>query len=90
MCEYGKGYDVTPNNMTTKDFFLVFNVIMGGRGAYWYGMSERGFAPGAQPMKGLVFHEDCPKSETGFYSILGYVSPLSVVDMCDYELEYIG
>lgn len=55
---------------------------------YKYGMKERGFSMGCQPMKGLVDWEDC---EIGgkYYSIIVYERKLTDQEIREYELEFI-
>lgn len=52
-----------------------------------YGMRLRGFAPGCQPMAGLVERRD---DVTGrYYDLLCYTCPLSADDMAQYELDFV-
>lgn len=51
---------------------------------YVYGMKYRGFAPGCQPMEGLVERKDDPSGE--YYDLLIYDRPLSVDELRAYEL----
>lgn len=56
--------------------------------AFMYGMRLRPFAPGCQPMKGLVVVED---DDTGkYWNILGYEKQLSDEDLKAFELDYLG
>lgn len=55
---------------------------------YKYGMRLRGFAPGCQPMIGLVRCED---DTTGrYYDILIYSRPLNDHEQEGFELDYLG
>ena len=55
---------------------------------YLYGMRLRGFSPGAQPKRGFDHRRE---DATGkYYDILAYTSPLTVKEVCDYELDYLG
>lgn len=52
---------------------------------FGYGMKLRGFAPGCQPMKGLIRPED---DTTGkYWDILIYDRELTEKEIRDYELE---
>ena len=52
-----------------------------------YGMRLRGFAPGCQPMQGLVDCEDDPAGK--YWNILIYSRPLTAEERRDYELDYL-
>lgn len=56
---------------------------------YVYGMTLRGFAPGCQPMQGLVTWSD---TEPGSHlrSILFYDHPLTEEEISAYELLDLG
>ena len=53
---------------------------------YKYGMKERGFSIGCQPMRGL---KDWQDAEGRYYSILSYDRELTEQEVNDYELEKI-
>ena len=53
---------------------------------YKYGMKERGFSIGCQPMRGL---KDWQDSDGRYYSILSYDRELTEREVNDYELEKI-
>lgn len=55
---------------------------------YLYGMRFRGFAPGCQPMEGLVAYQEDVLDE--YYSVLSYNRVLSQREEDKYELDYIG
>jgi len=52
---------------------------------YRYGMKERGFSPGAQPMVGFVERQDDPTG--AFYDILVYDRKLSSIERVHYSLK---
>ena len=52
---------------------------------YRYGMRLRGFAPGCQPMKGLIRREDDPFGD--YWDILVYDRKLTDKEVLDYELD---
>lgn len=53
-----------------------------------YGMRLRGFSPGCQPMKGLLFTAD---DESGrYHDLLVYDRELTDKELSEYELDYIG
>lgn len=52
-----------------------------------YGMRLRGFAPGCQPMDGLVEGKDDPSGK--YHSILVYNRELSADEVEEYELDVI-
>lgn len=52
---------------------------------YIYGMRMRGFAPGCQPMAGLVDWEDTDGGK--YYSILTYSRELTSAECADYDIE---
>lgn len=52
---------------------------------YIYGMRLRGFAPGCQPMAGLVGWQDAANSK--YYSILTYNRELTSAECADYDLD---
>ena len=55
---------------------------------YKYGMRLRGFSPGCQPMKGLLFAAD---DESGrYHDLLVYDRKLTDKELSEYELDYIG
>ena len=54
---------------------------------YVYGMRLRGFSPGCQPMEGLVEWLD---GDVDYYNILIYSRKLTVKELEDYELQYLG
>lgn len=54
---------------------------------YKYGMRLRGFSPGCQPMRGLLWRED---DITGLYwDIIVYDRHLTDEELRDYELDEI-
>lgn len=54
---------------------------------YEYGMRERGFSPGCQPMDGFIRRED---SWTHlYYDLLVYDRKLSGNEVYNYSLDYI-
>ena len=55
---------------------------------YRYGMKNRGFSIGCQPMKGLRDVESDPTDR--YYDILGYDRQLEPREMEDYELVFLG
>lgn len=55
---------------------------------YKYGMRLRGFSIGCQPMDGLRRVEDDPIGK--YHDILVYLRPLSICELKDYELDYLG
>lgn len=57
---------------------------------YGYGMRLRGFAPGCQPMKGLIDWKDLDEEKCGYYSLLYYDRKLTEQEVRDYELDYLG
>ena len=55
---------------------------------YIYGMRLRGFSIGCQPMDGFIERYD---DESGkYYDILAYDRMLSVDELEDFELDYLG
>jgi len=54
---------------------------------YRYGMTERGFSPGAQPMVGFVERQDDPTGE--YYDILVYDRTLKFEEVSSYDLRYL-
>lgn len=55
---------------------------------YVYGMMERGFSPGCQPMHDFIRRMD---DEMGYYyDLLVYSTLLSADEMHQYELEFVG
>ncbi len=54
---------------------------------YRYGMKERGFSPGAQPMEGFVERQDDPTGE--YYDILVYDRILKFEEVSSYDLRYL-
>lgn len=54
---------------------------------YKYGMRCRGFAPGCQPMAGLVDWKDIDNSK--YYSVLTYNRELTCAECADYDLDKI-
>lgn len=52
-----------------------------------YGMRLKGFAPGCQPMAGLVKQCDDPQGK--YYTLLYYTYPISADDMRQYELDFL-
>lgn len=55
---------------------------------YIYGMRLRGFAPGCQPMKGLVSRLD---DDTGrYHDQLAYDRKLTELEELGYELDCLG
>lgn len=59
-----------------------------GTGEYIYGMRMRGFAPGCQPMDGLLQREDDPTRT--YHDLLMYDRPLTQKELRDYELDLIS
>lgn len=57
---------------------------------YCYGMMERGFSPGCQPMENLIDWQDSDRKKTGFWSILVYSKKLSPCIEKEYSLKYLG
>ena len=55
---------------------------------YLYGMRFRGFAPGCQPMDGLIGSQDDVLGE--YHNVLSYNRVLSQREEDQYELDYIG
>lgn len=55
---------------------------------YLYGMRFRGFAPGCQPMEGLVGSQEDVLGE--YHNVLSYNRVLSQREEDMYELDYIG
>ena len=55
---------------------------------YKYGMKRRGYSIGCQP-NGVIHWKDVDKKETGHYSIITYLKPLTEKEVKDYELEII-
>ena len=55
---------------------------------FQYGMRLRGFSPGCQPMTGLIERTDDVLNE--YYDILVYDHALTLQEMAEYELDYIG
>lgn len=62
-------------------------VMKGDKRVYVYGMRLRGFAPGCQPMDGLVEWKD---EELGYHSVLWYSRKLTEEELVEYELAYLG
>lgn len=55
---------------------------------YKYGMKSRGFSIGCQPMNGFVNRED---DEDGrYYDIICYNRKLTVDEIKNYELDFLG
>lgn len=54
---------------------------------YEYGMRLRGFAPGCQPMQGLILR--CMESRDGYYDCLLYNRKLTDRELRDYEMDFI-
>jgi len=54
---------------------------------YLYGMRLRGFAPGCQPMNGLL---DCREGFGRYHNVLVYSRRLTEEEIRDYELDYLG
>lgn len=54
---------------------------------YIYGMRLRGFAPGCQPMAGLVEWRDTDGVK--YYSILTYNRELTDAELDDYDLDLL-
>ena len=59
---------------------------------YYYGMRLRGFAPGCQPMTGLIGMQDIlPRGQyTQYKDVLIYDRPLTTDELKDYELAFIA
>lgn len=62
---------------------------------YAYGMRLRGFAPGCQPMSGLVgcmYPEDKKSFQNAerYHDVLLYSRQLTVEECRDYELDFLG
>ena len=55
---------------------------------YVYGMRLRGFAPGCQPMAGLVDWEDTVQTE--YHTILVYERELTKEECAAYELDFLN
>lgn len=53
-----------------------------------YGMRLRGYAPGCQPMDGLIEGYDDPGGT--YHSILVYGRKLTDQECADYELDFLG
>ena len=53
-----------------------------------YGMRLRGYAPGCQPMDGLIDGYDDPAGK--YHSILVYGRKLTDQECTDYELDFLG
>lgn len=60
---------------------------LGGSNVWVYGMSERGFAPGAQPMDGIIGVAEDP--EGLYYSLLIYLRELGEDEVRNYELDFL-
>ena len=71
-----------PYTITVKEIEEEVNLM------YKYGMRLRGFAPGCQPMIGLVRREDDPTGK--YYDILIYSRPLNDQEQDVFELDYLG
>lgn len=60
---------------------------------YEYGMRLRGFAPGCQPMEGLVsaHYVEYPRGygKRKYWSVLTYDRKLTEKEMQDYELDFV-
>lgn len=54
---------------------------------YKYGMRLRGFAPGAQPLEGLLIAEPGEQYGERYYNILTYSRRLSQEEIREYELD---
>ena len=54
---------------------------------YRYGMKNRGYSIGCQPMRGLLRREDDETNE--YLDIIVYDRELSIEEITQYELEYI-
>ena len=55
---------------------------------YRYGMRLRGFAPGCQPMEGLI---GCEDGRTGrYHAVLLYRRELTEREVRNYELDFLG
>lgn len=55
---------------------------------YVYGMRQRGFSHGCQPMNGFIERRNSPCNT--WYDLIIYSRRLSKQEMLDYELDYIG
>lgn len=55
---------------------------------YLYGMRNRGFSIGCQPMDGLVGLSSMERSE--YYDVIMYARKLDNKEMQDFELDYLG
>ena len=55
---------------------------------YTYGMRLRGFAPGCQPIEGLIRIEDDASGK--YYNLLTYNRKLTEAEVEQYELERCG
>lgn len=55
---------------------------------YRYGMRNRGFSPGCQPMKGFDHREDDPTGK--YFDVLVYSRPLCEKEVMDYELDCLS
>lgn len=55
---------------------------------YTYGMRLRGFAPGCQPLEGLIRIEDDTSGK--YYNLLTYNRKLTEAEVEQYELEKRG
>lgn len=55
---------------------------------YKYGMLLRGYSFDAQPMTGLIEHDDDPLGD--YVEILVYDHPLTNAELQQFDLEYIG
>lgn len=53
---------------------------------YTYGMRLRGFAPGCQPLEGLIRIEDDPSGKY-YYNLLTYNRKLTEAEVKQYELD---
>ena len=56
--------------------------------AYVYGMRNRGFSIGCQPMKGIIERRDDTSGE--YWDILVYQRKLEAEELTAYELDFIG
>lgn len=55
---------------------------------YKYGMRLRGFSPGCQPKDGFIGREDDLSGR--YYDIITYERLLTMEEIIDYELDYLG
>lgn len=61
---------------------------MARRRVYEYGMRNRGFSPGCQPMRGFIERKDDIFDE--YKDVLVYDRPLGTKELEEYELDYLG